>query len=83
MPEFLQLFTHPDRVDAGLHGHPRRRQVRKPPPDRFRGGPEAASIDHFTVLVERAVMAPDISKVDTDRHLDSGPSAWDFRNEVL
>jgi hypothetical protein len=28
-------------------------------------------------------MAPDISKVDTDRHLNPGPSAWNFRDEVL
>jgi hypothetical protein len=28
-------------------------------------------------------MAPDISKVDTDRHLNPGPSAWNFRDEAL
>jgi hypothetical protein len=28
-------------------------------------------------------MAPDISKVDTDRHLDRGPSARNFRHKVL
>jgi hypothetical protein len=28
-------------------------------------------------------MAPDISKVDTDRRLNSGPSAGSFRDEVL
>jgi hypothetical protein len=28
-------------------------------------------------------MASDISEVDTDRHLDPGPSAWNFRDEVL
>jgi hypothetical protein len=28
-------------------------------------------------------MASDISEVDADRHLDSGPFAWNFRNEVL
>jgi hypothetical protein len=38
--------------------------------DRY--GSEAASIDHFAVLVERAVMAPDIAKVDTNRQL--GPA---------
>ena len=30
-----------------------------------------------------SVMAPDISKVDTDRHLDPGPSPRSFRGEVL
>jgi hypothetical protein len=28
-------------------------------------------------------MAPDIAKVDTDRHLNPGLPAWDFSNEVL
>jgi hypothetical protein len=46
-------------------------------------GSEATAIDRFSFLVERAVMAPDISKVDTDRHLDPSRSAWNFRDEVL
>jgi hypothetical protein len=28
-------------------------------------------------------MAPDISKVDTNRHLNQGLPAWYFRNKVL
>jgi hypothetical protein len=28
-------------------------------------------------------MAPDIAKVDPDRHLDPGLPAWNFRDEVL
>jgi hypothetical protein len=28
-------------------------------------------------------MAPDISEVDTDRHLHPSRSAWNFRDEVL
>jgi hypothetical protein len=28
-------------------------------------------------------MAPDISKIDTDRHLNPGPSVWNFRDELL
>jgi hypothetical protein len=46
-------------------------------------GSETASIDYFAVLVEDAVVAPDISKIDADRHLNPGLSAWDFRDEVL
>jgi hypothetical protein len=46
-------------------------------------GSEAAAIDRFSFFVERAVMAPDISKVDTDRHLDPSRSAWNFRDEAL
>jgi hypothetical protein len=56
---------------------------RKPLPDRLRCGPEATSFDHFTALVESAVMAPDIIEVDADRQLHPGLSAWDFRDEVL
>jgi hypothetical protein len=49
----------------------------------FRTGSETTSIDHFSLFVERAVMAPDISKVDADCHLDPGLSAWNFRDEML
>jgi len=45
-------------------------------------GSEATAIDHFSFFVERAVMAPDISKVDTDRDLDPSRSAWNFRDKV-
>src|SRR6202035_5827153 len=68
---------------ARLHRYPRWRNIAEPLLDGFRCGSEAASVNYVSVLVERAVMAPDISKVDTDRHLDPGPSAWNFRNEVL
>jgi hypothetical protein len=34
-------------------------------------------------LLERAVMAPNIPKVDPDRHPDPGDSAWYFRDKVL
>jgi hypothetical protein len=49
----------------------------------FWTGAEAASIDHFSFFVEGALVAPDISKVDTDRHLNPGTPAWNFRDEVL
>src|SRR5271154_1660085 len=83
VPKLLQLLADPDRVNACLHGHTCRRQVSKPLLDRLRRGPETAPVDHFTVLVESAVMAPDIAKVDANRHLHLGLSAWDFRDEVL
>src|SRR5271170_4702900 len=54
-------------------------KIGKPLLDCLGTGPEAATTDHLTFLVERAVMAPDISKVDSDRHLNLGLSAWDFR----
>lgn len=38
---------------------------------------------YVSVLVEAAVIAPDIAKVDTDRHLNPGILAGTFRDEVL
>jgi hypothetical protein len=44
---------------------------------------EATSANDVSTLVSRAVVAPDISEVGPDRHLELGLPAWDFRNEVL
>ena len=55
----------------------------KPLPDRLRRRPETTSVDHFTVLVESAAMTPDVTKIDAGRQLNPGPSAWNFRDEVL
>jgi hypothetical protein len=66
-----------------LHGNPRRRQVGEPLLDGLRRGPEATSTNDLSILVERAVMAPDIPKVDADRHLELGLPAWDFRDEMI
>jgi hypothetical protein len=41
-----------------------------------RMGSEPASVYDLAVLVERAVMAPDVPKVDPDRHPGLGTSAW-------
>ena len=46
-------------------------------------GSETASINDFAVLVESAVMAPNITKVDTYRQLGLGMPACNFRDEVL
>ena len=70
--ELFQLFADPERVDAGLHRHTRRRQILEPLLDPLRCGPETTSVDDFAVLVERAVMAPDIAKIDTNRQLGLG-----------
>jgi hypothetical protein len=40
-------------------------------------------IDDFSVLVEGAVMAPDVPKVDADRDLNLSLSAWNFSDGVL
>jgi hypothetical protein len=59
------------------------RNICKPFLDRLRCGSEAASINDFPILVESAVMAPDITKVDTNRQLGPGLPAWNFRDEML
>ena len=40
-------------------------------------------VDHFTIFVERTVMAPDIPKVDANRNLDLREAPGYFRDEVL
>jgi hypothetical protein len=40
-------------------------------------------VDAAICVVELAVVAPNISEVNADRHDNQGMSAWDFRNEVL
>jgi hypothetical protein len=83
MAELLQLFADPDRVRSSLHRNPRWSHIGEPLLDRLRGGPEATPIDYFSVMVEGAVMAPDVAKVDADRDLNLSLPAWDFSDEVL
>ena len=59
------------------------RHICKPLLNGLRRGSETASIDYFAVFVEGAVMAPGISKIDTNRQLDLRLSARDFYDEVL
>ena len=66
-----------------FHRDPSAWQVGKPLIDSRWCRSEPAPADYFTIFVERAVMAPDISKVDPDRHLNLRAAAWNFRNEVL
>jgi len=81
--QFLKLLADPDRVRARFHRDPHSRQIGKPLLDSRGTGTKPAPVHNFPVFVERAVMAPDIPKVDPDRHSDPGASAWYFRDEVL
>ena len=81
--QLLKLFADPDRVRSRLHRDPHPRQVGKPLLDARGNRSEPPPVYHFSIFVERAVMAPDIPKVDPDRHPDPGAAAWNFRNEVL
>jgi hypothetical protein len=67
----------------GLHGHACWQQIRRPLLNRLGSSSETASIDHVAVLVERAVMAPDIPKINADRRLDLRLPARNFCDEVL
>jgi hypothetical protein len=46
------------------------RHIREPLLNGLRRGSKPAAIDDFAIFVECAVMAPDISKIDTDRQLN-------------
>jgi hypothetical protein len=79
----LKLLADPDRMDASFHSHTRRWQILEPLLDRLRCGPEPASINNLAVLVESAVMAPDIAKIDANRQLGPSLPAGNFHDEVL
>lgn len=66
----LKLFTDPDRVSPGLHRYACPGAIRKPLLNGFWSSLETTSVHNFAILVEGAVRAPDISKIDTDRQLD-------------
>ena len=83
MTQFLQLVADPDRMNAHLHGHAGMRYFREPLLDRLRGRPEPAPVDDLTIYVERAVLAPDVARVDADRHLNPRLPTWDFSNALL
>lgn len=76
-------FHHPDRVCSCLHRHACARNISKPLIDRLRCGSETTPIDSVAIFVESAVMSPDISKVDADRHPATGPPAWNFCDKVM
>ena len=80
--QFLKLLVNPDRVRSRFHRDPDPRQIGKPLLDPRGTGTKPSSVNHFSILVERAVMAPDIPKVDSDRHPDPGAAAWNFSDEA-
>ncbi len=81
--KLLQLFADPDRMRPRLHRDPDPWQIGKPLLDSRGCRSEPPPVNHFSIFVERAVMAPDIPKVDPDRHLDLRAAAWNFRDEVM
>ena len=76
MTKLPNLLADPDRVGSSFHGDPRWFNIPETLVDSGRVGSETTSVYDFAVLVERAVMAPDVPKVDPDRHPGLGTSAW-------
>jgi len=83
MTQLLQLLADPYRVCSCLHGDAHSRQLGKPLIDAGWVRSEPAPVDHFTIFVERAVMAPDIPKVDPDRHPNLKAAPGYFCDEFL
>lgn len=83
MAQLLKLFADPDRVNTGLHLHPGMLHVGEPLIDGLRCGSEAASIDHFSLLVQGAVTAPYVTNVDADRQLYLATLPRCFCDEVI
>jgi hypothetical protein len=81
--EQLKLFADPDRVRASLHGHPDGRQILKPLLHSLGIGSEPTPVDHVSILVDRAVVAPGISQVNADGYLGWRMFARNFGDEVL
>jgi len=63
-------------MDSGFHGYSNSFEIPKALVYSGRVGSEAASVYDLTVLVERAVMAPDVPKIDPDRYPNPGTSVW-------
>jgi hypothetical protein len=76
MAKFLDLLADPDRMGSGFHGNSNSFEIPKALVYSGRVGSEAVSVYDLAVFVERAVMAPDVPKVDPDRYPNPGTSAW-------
>jgi len=74
MAKLPDLLANPDRMGTGLHGHPRWSKIPEALVCSGWIGSGTASVYDLAVLVEGAVMAPDVPKVDADRGPDPGTS---------
>jgi hypothetical protein len=75
MAEFPNLFTNPDGMRPSFHGDTHGFQIAETPVNAGWVGSKTATIYDLAVLAECAVMAPDVPKVNSDRHADHGTSA--------
>jgi hypothetical protein len=81
--QFSELFADPDRMGPSLHRNPCPGHIGKPLLDSRECRAKPPPVNHFSIFVERAVMAPDIPKIDPDRHPNLGDTAWNFRDEGM
>ena len=65
-------------MSSGFHRYPDRLEIAEALIYTRWVGSEAPTVDDLAFFVDGAVMAPDVSKVDTDRRPDPGTSAWTF-----
>ena|SRR5277367_4088203 len=64
MPKFSKLLTDPDRVSARFHRDTHRLEIAKTSVQARRRGPKSPSIHNLAHFTQRAVVAPDIPKID-------------------
>ena len=63
-------------MSSGFHRYPDRLEITEALIHARWVGSEAATVDDLALFVDGAVMAPDVSKVDTDCRPDPGTSEW-------
>ena len=78
MAQIAYLLADPDGMSSGFHRYPDRLEIAEALIYARWVGSETATVDDLALFVDGAVMAPDVSKVDTDRRPDPGTPAWTF-----
>ena len=63
MAQLFKLFADPDRMNTSLHRNASMWHIGEPCVDRLRRRPETTAVDHFALLVESAVTAPNVAEV--------------------
>jgi hypothetical protein len=70
------LLADPDGMSSGFHRYPDRIEIAEALIHPRWVGSEATTVDDLAPFVDSAVMAPDVSKVDSHRCPDPGASEW-------
>ena len=78
MTQIAYQLTDPDGMNSDFHRYSDRLEISEALIYARWVGSETAAVNDLALFVDGAVMAPDVSKVDTDRRPDPGTSAWTF-----